>query len=159
MRINAQDQDSGQMFSGEANQLNRLDIDQFFNLFDRTKASLDRWIDRLNLAADAKALLSRIADITLRAGEFVIKVGRKILETIVGLISKFPKAAIGLIIGAAIGHLIALVPILGFLLGPIVTPLAMALGLALGLREDIRDAALKRAIREHCVSFEKLRTA
>ena len=54
---------------------------------------------------------------TIRAGEFVIRVGRKIIEVIGFLIRTFPKASSGLIIGAMIGSLAASVPVLGFMLG------------------------------------------
>lgn len=159
MRIDARDAKSGKSFSGEAGNLDQSVIKEFFNSLDMSKEAIDRSIDRLDISADAKRCLSRVVGMTIRAGEFVIRVGRKIIEVIGFLIRTFPKASSGLIIGAVIGSLAASVPVLGFMLGPIIGPLAMALGLALGVREDILDMNMRRTVQEATVEFERLRTA
>ena len=154
MQIHAQDPESGEEFSRVADGLDEATINGFFNTFDVSDEGLRKWIGGLPFSADAKAILYRIASATIRAGEFVIKIGRKILEVIYHLVREFPKATFWLIIGAVLGSLAASIPIIGFVIGPLI----MALGVAKGAYEEIKDAAMRRKVQESMVGFEALRT-
>ena len=158
MQVHALDPESGRTFSGEAHGLDEDTINGFFNTFDVSEEALRKWIGRLPFSADAKAMLFKIASTTIRAGGLVIKIGRKILETVFALAKAHPMATIGLIIGAVLGSLVAAIPIIGFVIGPGVKALMMLIGAAWGAREDVRGD-LDRKMRETMADFEALRTS
>ena len=152
MRIHASNPESGEAFSGVANGLDEALINGYFNTFDVSDEGLRKWIGGLPFSADAKAILYAIASTTIRAGEFVIKIGRKILEVIWSLVKRFPNATLGLIIGAVLGSLIASIPVIAFVIGP------MVIGAAWGAYKDIQGK-LNREVQESLSNFEALRTA
>lgn len=155
MQIHAHDAASGREFSGVAEGLDEATINGFFNRFDVSDEGLRRWIGGLRFSADNKAILYNISTTTIRAGEYVIKIGRKILEVIYSLVRKFPRATFWTLMGGVLGWLATSIPIIGFVIGPLV----MALGLAKGVYEEIKDAAMKQAMRESMAGFEALRTS
>ena len=61
MRIDAQDPDSGRKFSGVASDLDEDTIDGFFNSFNLSDEEIRSWISRLDISADAKSILYKIA--------------------------------------------------------------------------------------------------
>ena len=79
----------------------------------------------------------------------MLKVGIKIIESVVYLIKKYPNTAMGLVIGATIGLLLSSIPIFGWILSSIILPLCVALGLAFGFWEDLNDESLKNSIKNH----------
>lgn len=157
MQIHASNPESGKAFSGVADGLDEATINGFFNTFDVSEEEFRKWIGGLPFSADAKAILYKISSTTIRAGEFVIKIGRKILEVIYFLVREFPMATFGLIIGAVLGSLIASIPIIGFVIGPFVKALAMAIGVAWGAHHDVKGE-LSRKMQESLSGFEALRT-
>ncbi|MDE0457283.1 MAG: hypothetical protein OXI15_08330 [Chromatiales bacterium] len=158
MRIEAEAPESGQKFSGVASGLDENIIDEFFNSFNLSDEEIRRWIARLDISADAKSILYKIAKTTIRAGQFVIKVGRKILEIVSFLLREYPNATLWLIFGAVVGVLVTSIPVIGVVIGPLFTTLAMVVGFAMGAWEDIKDKNMKRKMQEEMVNFEKLRT-
>ena len=139
MRIYAQDPESGRKFSGVASDLDEDTIDGFFNSFNLSDEETRSWIGHLDISADAKSILYKIAKMTIRAGQFIIKIGRKILEIVSLLFREFPKAAFLSIFCAVVGFLVV--------------------GFAVGAWQDIKDKNMKRRMQEEMVNFEKLRTA
>lgn len=103
-------------------------------------------IDQLDVSADAKSALYAVSKVTLKAGQVIVKIGRKILDIIVALFEEFPNAGFGAIFGAIIGFLISTIPIFGQILGPIITPILMSLGLVIGAVTDIHDSNLAKKI-------------
>ncbi|MGC9447911.1 hypothetical protein [Cereibacter johrii] len=103
-------------------------------------------IERLNVSADVKALLRDLARITLRVGEAVVSIGRKIIDFAFELVKSYPSTTFGLATGLIVGTLVAGIPLLGPLLGPILTPLLSAFGLTLGALEDLKDGGVRRRI-------------
>ena len=159
VRIEAQDPESGKRFSEEAANLDPKTITDFFADLNFSDEEIRRQIARLPISADAKDILYKLAKTTIRAGEFVIRIGQKILDVVCFLLREFPKATFGLILGALIGSLLSNVPVIGFLIGPLIKTLAMITGPWLGLLEDIKDKNLKRTIQEAQIPFETLKTA
>ena len=158
MRIDAQDPESGRTFSGEANGLDENIINDIFNTFNLSDEEIRSWIGRLPFSADAKSVLYKIDKTTIRTGQFIIKIGRNILEIVSILLREYPKATFGLILGAIVGSLVTSIPVVGFVIGPLFKTLVMVLGAVMGAYEDIKDSAMKRKVQESMVSFEKLRT-
>jgi len=115
-----------------------------------------RLIDSLDISADAKSLLYSFSQTTIRAGEYIIKIGRKIIDFVCLIFEEYPSASFGAIFGAIAGFLIASIPLIGAVLGPIFAPIAIAIGLVGGLREDLKDKAMIRRIAEANASFSPL---
>jgi len=119
-------------------------------------SKLDSYINNLHLSADAKQLIASILKASVKVGDLVIRVGKRIVELVVMLVSKFPNATFGLILGLIVGALVAAIPLLGALLGGLVTPIATIFGLTKGYFEDLKDQNLKRKIAEATAMFQSL---
>jgi nucleoside permease NupC len=119
-------------------------------------AEIKKSIDGLNISADAKQFLYTFSKATIQAGEFVLKIGRKIIDFVCMVYREHPGATFGLIFGAIAGFLIAAIPIIGFVLGPLFTPIAMALGLVVGAVDDLKDKELSRKIQTINAEFSPL---
>jgi|AntAceMinimDraft_11_1070367.scaffolds.fasta_scaffold17764_2 hypothetical protein len=119
-------------------------------------SKLDSYIDNLHLSADAKALVASILKASVKVGDLVIRVGKRIVELVVMLVSKFPNATFGLILGLIVGALVTSIPLLGALLGGLVAPIAAIFGLTKGYFEDLKDQNLERKIVEATAMFQSL---
>jgi len=117
---------------------------------------IKKLIEKLDISADAKSMLYSFSQATIQAGEFVLKIGRKIIDFVFLLYKDYPMATFGMVFGAIAGFLVASIPILGAVLGPIFTPIAIAIGLLGGLREDLKDKALVRRVAEINANFAPL---
>lgn len=124
--------------------------------FDMSDEAIKKSIDKLNISADAKSLLYTLSKATIKAGEYIIKIGRKILDAVCHVFNKFPMATFGIVFGGVAGALISSIPIIGQLLGPIVTPILSALGLVGGLFLDFQDKMLEREIARKVAEFTPL---
>lgn len=102
---------------------------------------IDR-IDQLELSADAKALLRDLARITIRVGEAVVAIGRKVVDFAFELVKAFPNTIFGVIVGLIVAALVSTVPVFGAFLAP----LAVAFGLATGALEDVKDGGLRARV-------------
>ena len=158
MRIEAQVAGTGKKFVGEAPGLDEPGALDLLKSIALSEEELLQQIDQLQLSADAKRMLYTVARTTIWAGKVVIRIGRKILETVMWLVRNFPNASAGLIVGSVLGFLVSSIPIIGFILGPIMTPLLAALGLAIGAVQDIKDNVLKRKILSQARQYDNLRT-
>ena len=96
------------------------------------------------------------AKLEAEVGEYIIKIGRKILDVVCHAFSEFPMATFGTVFGGIVGTLISSIPILGLVLAPIVTPILMALGLIGGLVLDFQDKMLERKIARKVAEFSPL---
>lgn len=137
------------------------EIDSDF-LSSMTNMSMDdeaikKSIDNLNVSADVKSLLFKFAKITLKVGDFLLKIGRKLIEFVCLLYKEYQHATFGMLFGAIVGFLISSIPILGIVLGAVFTPIAIGLGLVLGLKEDFKDRQLQRKITEIVAKFDPLK--
>ena len=124
----------------------------------QSKEAIRRKIERLDVSADIKVWLDSFFKATIRAGEFVIHIGQKILESLFDLIKEFRNAGVGLIFGALLGLLVGSIPVIDFVLGPIVGPIAMAFGFAYGGIQDIKNGALAKRIQEASAPYAPLAT-
>ena len=125
--------------------------------FDLSEEALRKRIDRLDISADAKSWLFTLARKTIRVGQAVVQIGRKVLDLVITLLSEFPMTATGTMMGVIFGILLGNVPILGVVLGPILGPLAIAMGFAMGSIQDLSNKALERRIQASVASFDGLK--
>ena len=124
--------------------------------FYMTEEDVKRFIDNLNVSADTKALLYKFTQSTIRAGKFILRIGRKIIDFIMILHREFPNATFGMLFGAIAGFLVGTIPVIGAALGAVFTPIAIAIGLVGGLAQDIKDKELARRIAEVNAGFSPL---
>jgi hypothetical protein len=119
---------------------------------------LQSYIDNLDLPADAKALIASILKTAVRVGEMVIRIGKKIVEIVIMIASKFPNATFGLVLGLIVGALVTSIPLIGGLLGAFVLPIAAAFGLATGYMDDLRDNSLAKKVAEVSAMLQPLKS-
>jgi len=148
---------TGEEFEAEADGIGDNFV-QFMSDFEISEDKVKRLIDNLDISADAKALLFSLSKVTIRAGEFIIKIGRKIIDFACVMFKEYPSTAFGAILGAFIGLLISAIPILGLALGPLLTPILIAVGIVGGVAEDIKDKDLVRKITAVHEKFSPLKT-
>jgi len=155
MKIKGINPDTGAEYEADAELVDN-DFVKTMSDFKMTDDAIKKMIGNLNISADAKSLLYTFSKATIKAGEFVLKIGRKVIDCICLLFKEYPSATFGMIFGAILGFLISAIPVIGVVLGPLVTPIAMALGLVMGMHTDIGDKALARRIAEINAKFSPL---
>jgi len=105
-------------------------------------------IKNFSVPPEVKAMLNELLNFSIKVGEVVLEVGRKIIEVLKVLVKAYPNTAAGLLVGSLIGLLLSSIPVLGWLLGWLLVPLFTALGLALGMWKDLGDTELGTAIED-----------
>jgi uncharacterized membrane protein required for colicin V production len=157
MKISGVNPETKEAFQSEASGVTD-DFIKSMSEFEISEAGIKKLIDDLNISADQKSVLYKISTVTIRAGEFILKIGRKIIDFVCSMFKEYPTASFGMVFGGILGFLISAIPIIGFVLGPIVTPILIALGLMMGSYEDIKDKNLSRKIAEINAKFSALNT-
>ena len=155
MKISGVNPKTGDTFQAEADDVTSEFIKAMSD-FEMSEAGIKKLIDNLDISADAKSALHYISKITIRAGEFILNIGRKIIDFVCTVFKEYPSATFGMVFGGIVGFLITSIPIIGVVLGAIVTPIAIALGLIIGSYEDLKDKKLERKIAEINAEFSPL---
>ncbi|MGO2136110.1 MAG: hypothetical protein ACTH3S_11850 [Marinobacter sp.] len=127
------------------------------NRTTNSESKIKSTLENLNISADAKSALYAIINTTVRAGRFIVKIGRKILDIVIETLRKFPNASFGLVLGGVMGILVASVPLIGAILAPFITPLAMIYGFVRGIERDLNDKDLEHAVAAANAKFDHLR--
>ena len=154
MQVEFTDKDTGEKKQHDAPGLTSTILGAIADL-DFSKEQVKATIDQLDISADAKSTIYILADVTIKVGSAIVKIGRKILDIIIGFFNQHPNIGFGAIFGAFIGFLFSLVPFFGQLLGPIVIPVFTAYGMVLGAKEELKDKELERKIRMSAAQFEQ----
>ena len=147
MRIDGTNPGSDESFGYEAPGLTASILDAIADL-DFSDERIREIIDQLDVSADTKSAVYALSRVTVRAGQIVVRIGRKILDVIVKLFKEYPNAGFGAIFGAIVGYIISTIPGFGQIVAPLVTPIFIGLGLIIGAISDIRDSNLARKIAE-----------
>ena len=173
MRIDAEDLATGKKFTGEAKKLTDEDIRELNDFripeLRGTERDVDRYIDNLKIPggldvekwADARVKLKEMSKVIIQVGQFVIYVGRKLLECVRYVSKKYPNATIGFIFGAIVGGLVSMIPVIGFLIGGLAQIIVPLIGAAIGLKADLEDREdrdLKQTIQKEIHRFRNLNT-
>ena len=116
-------------------------------------------IENLAISADAKVLLLQFSKQVIRVGEAVVKIGQKVLETVLQVIKTYPYTTFGAVFGAVAGALVTSIPLVGWVLGPLVTPLLVLFGISAGALMDFADKAVALRIKASLAQYEPLRRA
>ena len=104
--------ETGEKYTLEMPNLRASDLDAMKQEYT-TNEKLKSYIEQLSVSAETKLLLMKIAEFSISVGNTVIKMGKKILEMVIMLASKYKHAAFGMLLGALLASLIAAVPFLG----------------------------------------------
>lgn len=111
-------------------------------------SQINSYIDNLNISPEIKVLLDSLLNYSMKVGDLILNIGRKIVEVILYFVQNFPNMIIGTIIGFTIGSIISSIPILGWALGWLILPLSTALGMGMGLKVDLKDKELANKIKD-----------
>lgn len=109
------------------------------------KSKLISWVHNMQLSPELKAALLKAADVTVKIGGVIVKIGKKILDIIVQLVAAYPMTFGGMIVGFCLGALISSIPFIGWLFSWIIPVLAAA-GMAIGFALDVHDKILVNKI-------------
>jgi hypothetical protein len=109
---------------------------------------INSYIDNLNISPEIKVVLDSLLNYSMKIGDLILNIGRKIVEVILYFVQNFPNMIIGTIIGFTIGSIISSIPILGWALGWLILPLSTALGMGMGLKVDLQDKKLANKIKD-----------
>ena len=113
-------------------------------------------IERTNLSADLKAILTDLTRFTMKIGGKVLAIGRKILSFVFDLVKAFPGIAMGAIAALVVTALVAGIPLLGPPLSALLGPLLLALGIGAGALKDLTNENLEARINTLVDSLSRL---
>ena len=108
---------------------------------DRT--TINRRIERLNVSADMKVILSSLVDTTIEVGGKLIDIGARVIAFVFELAKAYPGLAFGAVAALVLSYLISSIPIVGPLLSPFLTPLLLIIGIGLGALNDLTDSGMR----------------
>lgn len=111
-----------------------------------TRREISDRLERIELPADAKLILSRLMETTALVAGKVIEVGKLVLGFVFDLVKRFRGITFGVCIGLTVSALIASTPLVGGVLSALLTPLLVAFGLTMGALDDVRNGALRSDI-------------
>jgi len=101
----------------------------------------EKMIDDLNIDAKYKNMLKQVLACTIKIGQRIVEVGKKIIEIIIWALKKHPDAVAKAVIGALLALLAAHIPIIGVVLGPIIATATVFIVAS--------DVLLSKAVRKH----------
>lgn len=155
MEVKGVNPETGEEYQSKSEKIDNVFL-KYMRDFSVSDDDIKRLIEKLDISADAKSLIFSFSKTTIKIGENIVKIGKKIIDIIFTMLKEFPSTAFGVVFGATVGFLVASIPVLGAVLGPLLTPIAIAIGLVVGLIEDIKDKNLVRRIKEATATFSPL---
>ncbi len=109
---------------------------------------INAYIDNLQISPELKVVLDTLLNYSMKVGDLLLNIGRKIVEVIIYFIQNYPNMITGAIIGFTIGTIISSIPLLGWALSWLILPLSTAIGMGMGLKIDLQDKGLEIKIRK-----------
>lgn len=116
-------------------------------------------IERTNLSADMKALLTDISAITMKVAGKLITIGRKILTIVFDLVRVFPAITVGVVAALVLTSIIASIPLVGGVLAGALSSILLLLGIGKGALTDLSNPALNDRIESFVNSLSALKEA
>jgi len=110
------------------------------------RAEIQRRIERLELSADLKVLLSSLVDMTVEIGGKLIDVGGRILTFTFELAKAYPGVTFGVLTALVLSYLVGSIPVLGPVLSPALTPLLLIIGIGLGALNDLAHGPMRQQL-------------
>jgi len=121
-----------------------------------SRRELHRRIDNLALPAEHKLALTRVSDLTARAGQQVVDIGRRIVAFTFELARQFPGLTFAVLLALVVNALLASVPLLGPLLQPLFGPLVLATGVTIGGLADLYEGDMRGRVENLVTEFQRL---
>lgn len=121
-----------------------MDLGENAHQIDRS--TLNRRIERLNISADMKVILSSLIDTTIEVGGKLLNVGSRVVAFIFDLAKAYPGVAFGVVAALVLSFLISSIPVIGPILSPFLTPLLLIVGIGLGALNDLTDGAMRQRL-------------
>lgn len=116
------------------------------------------YLDSTSLSADLKALLYDLAGFTIKVGEAVVAIGRRIISMAMWLVENVPNTLLGVAVALALTTLIGAVPLVGGTLSLLLSKLLLLIGVTAGAIEDIRQHAMKQTMDRFAAQFSVFNT-
>ena len=113
-------------------------------------------IERTQLSADLKAILSDLVKVTVKVGSKILAIGRKILTFVLDLVKTFPAIAMGTIAALVITAVVGAIPVFGAAIAAFLGPILLALGITAGALKDFTNDKLNERITALVDSFRVL---
>ncbi|WP_353429040.1 hypothetical protein [Paracoccus denitrificans] len=118
-----------------------------------TLRKIKAYLDSTSLSADLKALLYDLAGFTVKVGEAVVAIGRRIIDMAMWLVQNVPNTLLGVAVALALTTLIGAIPWIGPGLALLFNKLLLLIGVTAGAIEDIRQHAAKQAMDRFAEQF------
>ncbi len=158
MIINATNPETGEKIEIEAPDLSQDELERLIKSY-KTVDEIHRYLNNLDISADAKILLSKILSTTMKVGDKIVEIGKKILEIIINLAGKYPNTTFGLVAALLVNALVSSIPLFGQLFGLFIAPLLIAFGLVAGFSADMKNSSITEAVAEAVQAFSPLKGA
>lgn len=107
------------------------------------RAMINQRIERLNVSADLKVILSSLVDTTIEIGGKLIDIGARVIAFVFELAKAYPGVAFGVVAALVLSYLISSIPLAGPLLSPFLTPLLLIVGISLGALDDLMNGGMR----------------
>lgn len=111
------------------------------------KAMINRRIERLEISADMKVLLSSLAETTIVVGGKLVDLGARVMAFVFELAKAYPGVAFGVVAALVLSYLVSSIPVVGPVLSPVLTPLLLIVGISLGALDDLTDGGMRHRLR------------
>jgi hypothetical protein len=123
-----------------------------------TDKQLQSKLDNLPLSAEGKVFLAKFLKFTLKVGRVAIKLGKKLIEIAIFVVTKLNHLTFWTVLGAVIAFMVSMIPLIGVSLGGFLGPIIMLGGLVKGFYEQIKssDPSIVDIIDNSTVSFRPL---
>ena len=141
MHASVENPETGERFYVDLDDARYADLKRFMRE-QMTDKKLERYLDNLPISADAKVALAEFSKVTLRIGEEIFKIGKRIIEIAVYLAAEFPNMTFAIVIGSLLWALVSSLPIIGAALNALASLIIVVLGVK-GLIEDIGNRAYR----------------
>ena len=157
MIVEAIHPETGERYRIDIPSLTTADLDRMTKEY-MTDEKIKSYIEKLPVSAEIKVVLFKLSKFTIKVGQILLKLGKKVLEIVVMLASKYKHATLGVLIGALLTVLISTIPVLGPPLSSFLGSLLMLFGLGKGLWEDVKKDSpeLAASITEAGMIFQPL---
>lgn len=109
-----------------------------------SKKALERKVDNLAIPADVKVSLASFTSATVKIGNAVLNIGRRVLEIVLDLVKRYPKFTFAVVLYLVGKLLVTVVPALIPMLGPLLPAMELAFAFVMDyLERRKKDAAWK----------------
>lgn len=150
MKVSATNIKTGETVTKDANE---ADIKRMRKILEGATPGSDEKLrarlDNLDLPGEVKAALASWTDWVIKIGRRTYKIGRRLLDLFISLVSRYPSMTTAMLLGIFCWFVLSHVPFVGDLLGMAITGVLMLIGFMRDWSGSMRqDSALERELRD-----------